>query len=59
MDKYKDRLITAVLNDHPAFNTFFYIFLTGNQYLRFDFNERKVLGPIPVEEPSWPGLLQN
>lgn len=59
LDKYKHRMITAVLNDHPAFNSFFYIFLTGNEYLRFDFNERKIVGPITVDETSWPGLLHD
>lgn len=57
LEQYKDRMITAVLNDHPTFITFFYIFLTDNEYLRFDLNEWKVLGPIPVDESSWPGLI--
>lgn len=57
LEPYTDRMITAALNDHPAFNTFFYIFLTDNEYMRFDFKERKVLGPIQVDEDSWPGLI--
>lgn len=59
LHKYKDRMITAVLNDHPIYNKYFYIFLTGNQYLRYDFEEERVSGPHNVHEGSWPGLLPN
>ncbi len=55
--KYKDRIITAVLNDHSLTNSYFYIFLTGNQYLRYNANNTNVTGPFPVNEGSWPGLL--
>jgi len=57
LEQYKDRMITAVLNDHPTTNTFFYIFLTNNEYLRFDFNEKNIVGPIPVDDASWRGLI--
>lgn len=59
LEKYKDRMITAALNDHPTFNTFFYIFLTNNEYLRYDINGGTISDPIPVNEASWPGLVQD
>jgi hypothetical protein len=51
-------MITAVLNDHPLFKVYFYIFLTDNEYLRYDV-EHGVQGPIPVDEDSWPGLIPD
>lgn len=58
LEQYKDRMITAVLNDHPLFKVYFYIFLTDNEYLRYDV-EHGVQGPIPVDEDSWPGLIPD
>lgn len=57
LEKYKDRMITAVLNDQPLLNTYFYIFLTDNKYLIYDFDEYHVSGPFIVDEGTWPGLL--
>ncbi|MET0845901.1 MAG: hypothetical protein ABWY46_06880 [Pseudomonas sp.] len=57
LEKYKDRMITAVRNDQPLFSTYFYIFLTNNQYLKYDFGEAAVSGPHQVNDGTWPGLL--
>ncbi|PBJ18776.1 hypothetical protein BSF44_49590 [Pseudomonas sp. ACN8] len=57
LEQYKDRMITTVLNDHPLLDTFFYIFLTKNEYLRFDVNKRSISDPIAIDEESWPGLI--
>ncbi|WP_223569707.1 hypothetical protein [Pseudomonas sp. BF-R-26] len=58
LEQYKDRMITAVLNDHPLLKTYFYIFLTDNEYLRYDV-QSGIQGPISVNEDSWPGLIQD
>ncbi|MNY69517.1 hypothetical protein D3C86_2074640 [compost metagenome] len=52
-------MITAALNDYPLLDTFFYIFLTNNEYLRFDVNKRSISDPIAIDEESWPGLIAN
>jgi len=55
---YQDRMITAVLNDRSMFDRFFYIFLTDNQYLRYEQNAKELFGPYDIDEVSWPGLPQ-
>ncbi|MGF6091546.1 hypothetical protein [Pseudomonas sp. 18173] len=59
LEQYKDRMITTVLNDYPLVDIFFYIFLTNNEYLRFDVNKRSLSDPIAIDEVSWPGLIEN
>ncbi|WP_236182662.1 MULTISPECIES: hypothetical protein [Pseudomonas] len=55
-DYYQGRMITAVLNDRSAFDRYFYIFLTDNQYLRYEQNAKELFGPYDIDEDSWPGL---
>ncbi|MNE78410.1 hypothetical protein D3C80_1748160 [compost metagenome] len=57
LEQYRGRMITAALNDYPLLDTFFYIFLTNNEYLRFDVNKRSISDPIAIDEESWPGLI--
>lgn len=59
LEQYKDRMMTAALNDYPTFDSYFYIFLTNNQYLRYEQGSKKVFGPITIDETSWPGLLRD
>lgn len=55
-DYYRNRMITAVLNDRSMFDRFFYIFLTGNEYLRYEQQAKELFGPYKIDETSWPGL---
>ncbi|RON16408.1 hypothetical protein [Pseudomonas frederiksbergensis] len=56
--RYKNRIITAVQNDAPLIDTYYYIFLTNNEYIRYDLkNNRAETGPIKVNDTSWPGLM--
>jgi hypothetical protein len=60
LDAYKDRIITAAQNDHPLFDKYYYIFLTDNEYLKYDItNDRVVSGPKKIDDESWPGLLRD
>jgi hypothetical protein len=60
LDPYKDRIITAVQNDRSLADSHYYVFLTGNQYLRFNLWTRELLaGPIDVNDGNWPGLLRD
>lgn len=60
LERYKDRIITAVQNDHPLAASLYYIFLTNNEYIRFNIStNRAETGPIKVDDHSWPGLLRN
>ncbi len=53
---YKDRFVTAALNDHPTFNAHFYVFLTDGEYLKYELNADEVFGPYPINNENWPGL---
>ncbi|MFJ2711446.1 hypothetical protein ACIOZM_11200 [Pseudomonas sp. NPDC087346] len=59
LEQYKGRMMTAVLNDYPTFDTYFYIFLNDNQYLRYEQAAKKLFGPYTISETSWPGLLKG
>ncbi|WLG49223.1 hypothetical protein [Pseudomonas sp. FP1742] len=57
---YKDRIITAVQNDRTFADSYYYIFLTDNQFLTYNIpKNRLVSGPHAVDSQSWPGLLRN
>ena len=56
---YKHRIITAVQNDRSLANSHFYVFLTQNEYLRYDlWNNALEAGPMKVDDTNWPGLPQ-
>ena len=60
LDLYKNQIITAVQNDAPLFNSYFYIFLTNNRYIRYNINDNRAeTGPTRVDDDSWPGLIQD
>lgn len=60
LNAYKHRIITAAQNDHPLFDKYYYIFLTNNEYLKYDItNNRVVAGPTQIDDESWPGLLRD
>ncbi|KAA0974495.1 hypothetical protein [Pseudomonas sp. ANT_H12B] len=60
LDNYKHRIITAAQNDHPLFDKYYYIFLTNNEYIKYDItNNRVATGPRKIDDGSWPGLLRD
>ncbi|MFI8223019.1 hypothetical protein [Pseudomonas sp. NPDC085632] len=57
---YKDRIITAAQNDRTFADSYWYIFLTDNQYLTYNIqSDRLVSGPQTVNDTNWPGLLRG
>jgi hypothetical protein len=53
-------MISAVQNDRSLADSYYYIFLTGNQYLRYNLMTFRLLaGPIDVNDGNWPGLLRD
>jgi hypothetical protein len=57
---YKDRIITAAQNDRSFADSYWYIFLTGNQYLTYNIqSDRLVSGPKTINDANWPGLLRG
>lgn len=60
LSHYKDRIITAVQNDAPLFDTYYYIFLTNNEYIRYNLKNNKAeTGPVKINDGNWPGLLRG
>jgi hypothetical protein len=60
LSAYKDRIITAVQNDRTLADSYLYIFLTNNQYIRYNMQRNRAeSGPINVDDESWPGLLDD
>lgn len=57
---YKDRIITAAQNDRTFADSYWYIFLTDNQYLTYNIqSDRLVSGPQTINDENWPGLLRG
>ncbi|WP_339464778.1 hypothetical protein [Pseudomonas sp. EA_65y_Pfl2_P74] len=57
---YKNRIITGAQNDRTFADSYWYIFLTGNQYLVYNIlTDRLVSGPHNINETNWPGLLRD
>jgi hypothetical protein len=60
LSPYKNRIIGAVQNDAPLFDTYYYIFLTNNEYIRYNLKNNKAeTGPIKINDGNWPGLLRD
>ncbi|MDR6927157.1 hypothetical protein [Pseudomonas sp. BE134] len=60
LSPYKNRIIGAVQNDAPLFDTYYYIFLTNNEYIRYNLKNNKAeTGPININDGNWPGLLRD
>ena len=60
LQPYKNRIMTAVQNDRTFVDSHYYIFLTHNQFIRYNIQENRALsGPITVNDESWPGLLRD
>ncbi|WWL45027.1 hypothetical protein V5O39_03025 [Pseudomonas parakoreensis] len=53
LEEYKNQMMTAVTNDYPTFDTYFYVFLNDNRYLRYEQNAKKYLARI--QSPTRPG----
>ncbi|MBC8998227.1 hypothetical protein IAI51_17000 [Pseudomonas sp. N40(2020)] len=57
---FKDRMITAAQNDRTFADSYWYIFLTNNQYLTYNIQtDRLISGPHTINESNWPGLLRG
>ncbi|WP_282354219.1 hypothetical protein [Pseudomonas sp. PS01303] len=59
LEQYKYRMMTAVTNDYPTFDRYFYVFLDDNQYLKYEQSSKKITGPHAVSDVSWPGLIKD
>lgn len=60
LERYKNRIITAAQNDRAFVDSYYYIFLTNNEYIRYNIQENRAeTGPRPVNDHSWPGLLRG
>lgn len=60
LEPYKNRIITAVQNHRTLADSYYYIFLTNNEYITYNIDENKVeYGPYTVSEQTWPGLLRD
>ncbi|EJM58523.1 hypothetical protein PMI30_06107 [Pseudomonas sp. GM50] len=60
LSAYKDRIITAAQNDRTLVDNYLYIFLTNNEYIRYNIQENRAeSGPITIDNESWPGLLRG
>lgn len=60
LSPYLDRIITGVQKDSNSDDNYFYIFLTGNEYIIYNLQMNRMhSGPHPVNEVNWPGLLRD
>ncbi|VVN30306.1 hypothetical protein PS662_04845 [Pseudomonas fluorescens] len=60
LERYKNRIIGAVQNDHPTFNRYYYIFLTNNECIRYNIGDNRIeTGPVKINDETWPGLLRD
>ncbi|MCF4994869.1 hypothetical protein GIW70_01190 [Pseudomonas syringae] len=56
---YKDRLMTAVMDEYPTFDSYSYIFLNDNQYFKFVKSTETLSGPHETNDNAWPGLFRD
>ena len=55
--QYQHRIVTAVQNDRTLGDSHYYVFLTHNQYMRYNLPTHSLLaGPMDITETNWPGL---
>lgn len=60
LEPYKHRIITAAQNDRTLADSYYYIFLTDNEYITYNIPENRVeYGPYKVSDDTWPGLLRS
>ncbi|MBN3862696.1 hypothetical protein HCU66_10720 [Pseudomonas frederiksbergensis] len=60
LEPYKDRIITAAQNDRTFADSYWYIFLTNNQFLIYNIQSGGVVGGLRnVNDATWPGLLRG
>jgi hypothetical protein len=60
LSRYKDRIITAAQNDRSLADNYWYIFLTNDEYIRYNIQENRAEGgPIRINDGNWPGLLKG
>ncbi|MGB8922007.1 MAG: hypothetical protein WCC61_10920 [Pseudomonas sp.] len=57
--KYQDRIMTAAQNDRTFADSYWYLFLNKDEYIRYNIQENRVVSePIKIDNESWPGLLR-
>ncbi|MCP1446785.1 hypothetical protein J3D54_005917 [Pseudomonas sp. GGS8] len=60
LEHYKDRIITAAQNDRTFADSYWYIFLTNNQYLIYNIQQNRLIqGATTITHSNWPGLLRD
>jgi hypothetical protein len=60
LEPYKNRIITAAQWNPTFEDSYYYIFLNNNQYIRYNLQQDRVeSGPPAVDDESWPGLLND
>lgn len=60
LQPYKDRIITAAQYDRTFADSYWYIFLTNNEYLIYNIPQNHLVkGPSKVSDANWPGLLRD
>lgn len=60
LEGYKDRIITAVQSDRSLADNYLYVFLTNNEYIRYNIDQNRTeSGPTKINNGNWPGLLRD
>lgn len=60
LEHYTDRIITAAQNDRTFADSYWYIFLTNNQYLIYNIQQNRLIkGATNITDSNWPGLLRD
>ncbi len=58
--KYQDRIMTGAQNDRTFADSYWYLFLDKDEYIRYNIQQNKVVSaPILIDGESWPGLLPD
>lgn len=58
--QYQDRIMTGAQNDRTLADSYWYLFLDKDEYIRYNIQENQVeSGPIQIDDESWPGLLRG
>lgn len=60
LERYKDRIVTAAQYDRTLADSYWYIFLTNNEFLIYNIQLNYVIqGPRKISDANWPGLLRD
>lgn len=60
LEPFKHRIISAVQMNADFGDSFYYIFLSANQYLKYNIDQNRLeVGPWPFNDDYWPGLFRD